>query len=148
LSNFIANPSESPGAGTRADHRELEGLQRATFAAGCFWGVEASFRGIEGVVYTSVGYTGGTTADPSYDRVCSGATGHAESVDVWFDPAIVSYDDLLRTFWSIHNPTTPTARAGISAASTGRRSSSTTPSRSDWRSHHATRIRRRSASRS
>jgi len=106
LSNFIANPSESPGAGTRADHRELEGLQRATFAAGCFWGVEASFRGIEGVVYTSVGYAGGTTADPSYDRVCSGATGHAESVDVWFDPAIVSYDDLLRTFWSIHNPTT------------------------------------------
>jgi peptide-methionine (S)-S-oxide reductase len=83
-----------------------DGLQRATFAAGCFWGVEASFREIEGVVRTSVGYTGGTTAEPSYEQVCSGATGHAEAVDVWFDPELVSYDDLLTTFWSIHNPTT------------------------------------------
>lgn len=83
------------------------GLERATFAAGCFWGVEASFRQIEGVVETSVGYTGGSTADPDYGQVCSGTTGHAESVDVWFDPAVVSYSDLLNAFWSMHDPTTP-----------------------------------------
>jgi peptide-methionine (S)-S-oxide reductase len=85
---------------------DLAGTQSATFAAGCFWGVEAAFREIEGVVATRVGYTGGSAPDPSYKQVCSGKTGHAEAVQVWFDPDVVSYDELLDTFWSVHNPTT------------------------------------------
>ena len=88
------------------NHTRTDDLVHATFAAGCFWGVEASFREIEGVVETTVGYTGGSTADPSYEEVCSGTTGHAESVDVVFDPEVVSYDELLDAFWSIHDPTT------------------------------------------
>ncbi len=89
----------------RNDRPDLDGAQVATFAAGCFWGIEASFREIEGVLDTRVGYTGGTVVDPSYKQVCSGATGHAEAVQVWFDPELTSYDELLETFWSIHNPT-------------------------------------------
>jgi peptide-methionine (S)-S-oxide reductase len=85
---------------------DLESMQRATFAAGCFWGVEAAFREIEGVAATRVGYTGGSAEDPTYEQVCSGRTGHAESLQVWFDPDVVSYDELLEAFWANHDPTT------------------------------------------
>jgi peptide-methionine (S)-S-oxide reductase len=78
----------------------------ATFAAGCFWGVEAAFREIDGVISTRVGYTGGSLDNPTYHDVCSGRTGHAESVEITYDPTIVSYDRLLDAFWAVHNPTT------------------------------------------
>ena len=78
----------------------------ATFAAGCFWGVESAFRELPGVLDVAVGYEGGTAANPSYGDVCSGSTGHAEVVQVSFDPARVSYEALLERFWSLHDPTT------------------------------------------
>ena len=80
-------------------------MATATFAAGCFWGIEESFRQVNGVASTMVGYTGGTTVNPSYEDVCSGETGHAEAVRIDFDPAVVSYDQLLDVLWSIHDPT-------------------------------------------
>lgn len=76
------------------------------FGAGCFWGVEAAFRRVPGVVGTAVGYAGGKTEHPSYEQVCSHRTGHAEVVEVDYDPAVVSYDQLLDVFWQVHNPTT------------------------------------------
>ena len=80
-------------------------MDTATFAAGCFWGVEAAFRRLDGVVKTCVGYTGGTAESPTYKDVCSGRTGHAEAVQVTFDPAKIGYERLLDVFWASHDPT-------------------------------------------
>ena len=79
--------------------------EKATFAAGCFWGVEAAFRQIKGVASTQVGYTGGNMDNPSYEDVCADGTGHAEAVEVAYDPSKVSYEKLLDVFWKNHDPT-------------------------------------------
>jgi peptide-methionine (S)-S-oxide reductase len=79
----------------------------ATFGAGCFWGVESAFRAVEGVVDAIAGYAGGTVPKPDYRTVCTGKTGHAEVVQVEYDPARVSFEQLLEVFWQIHDPTTP-----------------------------------------
>ena len=79
--------------------------KKATFGAGCFWGVEAAFRQVEGVTATRVGYSGGTLDNPSYEDVCSHTTGHAEVVEVTYDPERVSYEELLQVFWRKHDPT-------------------------------------------
>jgi peptide-methionine (S)-S-oxide reductase len=81
-------------------------MEKATFGAGCFWGVEAAFRQVKGIVSTAVGYMGGTLKNPTYQDVCTDKTGHAEVVQVEYDPSQVSYEELLRVFWDNHDPTT------------------------------------------
>jgi len=82
----------------------MKKLEKATFAAGCFWGIEAAFREIKGVTDVISGYIGGNTKNPTYEQVCSGKTGHAEAVEITFNPEIVSYKKLLEIFWKVHNP--------------------------------------------
>lgn len=104
--NRIANLS---GLLRRGHNRSIVAgmkTEKATFGAGCFWGVEETFRKLKGVVSTAVGYAGGTKDNPSYEDVCTDETGHAEVVEVEFDPAQISYNQLLDVFWSNHNPTT------------------------------------------
>lgn len=97
----LAAVAVAAGAGTKETK-----MEKAVFAAGCFWGVEAVFQELDGVVDTTVGYTGGKTDDPTYKEICSKETGHAEAIEIVYDPSRVSYDELLAYFWRLHDPTT------------------------------------------
>ena len=106
FSSLFKNPDSGTHAAETAPEKGAE-YETATFAAGCFWGVESHFKQVMGVLDTTVGYTGGSAPDPNYRQVCTGTTGHAEAVQIMFDPRVVSYEDLLSLFWRMHNPTTP-----------------------------------------
>ena len=81
-------------------------MNKAIFAAGCFWHIQEIYDSLKGVIKTSVGYTGGNTVDPTYEEVCNGGSNHSEAIEVLFDEKIISYEDLLNPFWTIHDPTT------------------------------------------
>jgi len=100
-----ANAADRSVAGDTSAFKGVQGMETATFAAGCFWHVEEAFRRVEGVKATSVGYTGGHKEEPTYREVCTGTTGHAEAVEVVYEPETVSYEKLLEVFWKVHNPT-------------------------------------------
>ena len=98
----VSGPAEAPPGSDEGRNA----MEKATFGAGCFWGVEQAFRQVHGVMATQVGYAGGTVENPTYRQVCSHTTGHAEVVEVTYDPALVTYEALLELFWRIHDPTT------------------------------------------
>jgi hypothetical protein len=120
-------------------------MAQATFGAGCFWGVEVAFRQVPGVIDAAVGYAGGTLADPSYEQVCTGRTGHAEVVQVEYDPQRVGYEQLLDVFFASHDPTQLNRQGRTSGPSTARRSSTTTRPRSGARGRPRRPFRRRVA---
>jgi peptide methionine sulfoxide reductase msrA/msrB len=98
-------PAQDRASAVGEVEAEGKAVSKTMFAAGCFWGVEAAFRKVEGVLDTAVGYSGGNTENPTYRQVCTGRTGHAETVLVEFDPAVVSYEKILDVFWNSHDPT-------------------------------------------
>ena len=102
----MSNNTQTTQNDITSDNKSTATTQKATFGAGCFWGVEASFRQIKGVKATAVGYLGGELKNPTYEDVCYRKTGHAEVVEVEYDPAQVSYEQLLDVFWENHDPTT------------------------------------------
>jgi peptide-methionine (S)-S-oxide reductase len=103
--NTAGDPNDATPRSPTGPEGEHDTMETATFAAGCFWGVEATFRKVKGVTATEVGYCGGHFKNPTYKDVCSGKTGHAEAVQLEFDPAVVSYEQLLDVFWKSHDPT-------------------------------------------
>ena len=105
-------PLSYGGAGRRVDYLTMSNTEKAYFATGCFWGAERRLWNIPGVLQTSVGYMGGARPDPSYEQVCTGVTGHAEIVEVSFDPTKVTYRRLLEEFWVMHDPTSLNRQGG------------------------------------
>jgi len=108
LASSVLGSGPSAGdkkAGSPVEAGEEGTMKKATFAAGCFWGIESAFRAVDGVTSTQVGYIGGETENPNYREVCTALTGHAEAVEVTYDPRRVKYEDLLTLFWKIHDPT-------------------------------------------